>query len=151
MLLHEFLAALAFRFRHVASGAPEGFGDFHAGSGVRTPAALVLHMTGLVAWVGNHYEPEFSHELESLSFERECERFLVTVRRLDRVVDGSSARDVDALHPSSQVTFAQLWRGPLVDAMTHVGQLATLRRLAGSPVERVRYWQVDMSGALEDG
>ncbi len=34
-----------------------------------------------------------------------------------------------------------LWQGPLADVMTHVGQLAILRRLAGSALEGMNYWK----------
>lgn len=138
-LLQSYLVTLAFRFRHVTQGAPEEFGNFDAGAGVRTPAAIVLHMTGLVNWVRDQFEPGAAVRMEALSFPEECERFHAAVRELDRVVAG----DLDLV---GDLDFGQIWRGPLTDAMTHVGQLATLRRLAGAPVERVRYWQVDMPG-----
>jgi hypothetical protein len=35
---------------------------------------------------------------------------------------------------SEDTSFEQLLQGPLSDAMTHAGQLAMLRRLAGSPI-----------------
>lgn len=155
-LVHEYLVVLAFRFHHVTEGAPDRFGDFEAGSGVRTPSFLVRHMTGLILWVADQYAPGAKTDLAELSFRDECTRFLDAVRDLDRAFaastrSGASLADGDgaALAPSasasaSELTFDQLWRGPLTDAMTHVGQLATLRRLAGDPVDRVRYWQVDM-------
>ena len=37
-------------------------------------------------------------------------------------------------HPLEGTTPARLLQGPFADAMTHAGQLALLRRLAGSPV-----------------
>lgn len=161
-LVHAYLVSLAFRFRHVTEGAPEHFGDFEAGSGVRTPVTIVRHMTGLLLWVWDMYEPGSKYELAELSFDAECARFLDTVSELARVFGESTAPGATArrgsahdfsestaaefvLAPrSSDLTFAQLWRGPLTDAMTHVGQLATLRRLAGDPIGRVRYWQVEM-------
>ena len=136
-LLREYLSTLSYRFRHAVDDAPDGFGTFEAGAGVRTPAALVLHMTGLLAWVRDQYEPGVDERLEQLPFDQECARFLRAIGELDRIFEVG-------LEPAPEPGFDRLWRGPLTDVMTHVGQLATLRRLSGDPVSRVRYWQVDM-------
>lgn len=136
-VVRAYLVSLAFRFRHVTEGAPEGFGEFEAGAGVRTPGAIVLHMTGLLRWTRDAFEPGTNERLEPLPFPAECARFLDAVAELDRTL--AEGRTI-----ASDRTFGQLWRGHLTDAMTHVGQLATLRRLAGGPVDRVRYWQADM-------
>lgn len=136
-VVRAFLTTLAFRFRHVTEGAPEGFAGFEAGAGVRTPAAIVLHMTGLLRWARDAFEPGTNERLEPLPFPAECARFLQALAELDGTL--AAGRSI-----ASDLDFGQLWRGPLIDAMTHVGQLATLRRLAGDPVERVPYWKVEM-------
>ncbi|TMQ59291.1 MAG: hypothetical protein E6K76_05455 [Candidatus Eisenbacteria bacterium] len=41
----------------------------------------------------------------------------------------------------------RLLQGPLSDAMTHVGQLAMLRRLAGAPVPPENFIVADIEGA----
>jgi hypothetical protein len=55
----------------------------------------------------------------------------------------------DAL--SAQITDEQFLQGPLADAMTHVGQLAMLRRLAGKPVpsENFIYARIDSDNVTE--
>jgi len=45
-LLTHFLAALAYRTQKALRGAQAGFGDFRAGTNVRTPLELLWHMTG---------------------------------------------------------------------------------------------------------
>ncbi|MDE5413640.1 hypothetical protein [Alkalihalobacterium chitinilyticum] len=48
-----------------------------------------------------------------------------------------------------KATNEQLLQGPLADAMTHVGQLIMLRRLADSPTERENYIKATIqSGSL---
>ena len=42
--------------------------------------------------------------------------------------------------PRGKYPLEALFRGPLADSMTHVGQLAMIRRLAGSPVADVEFW-----------
>lgn len=136
-LLRRYLAALAYRFEHVTGNAPAGFGDFAAGGEVRSPRQMVRHMTGLVRFARAQFEDVTLDKLEPLTWAEECARFLESLRALDRAF----AR---GLEPRGEVRLAHLWQGHLTDALTHVGQLATLRRLAGSPLEPVRYWQVDM-------
>ena len=136
-MLRHYLAALAYRFEHVTENAPAGFGDFSAGAEVRSPGQTVRHMTGLVRFAHAQFEEVALAKLEPLSWDEERARFLEGLRALDRAF-------VQGLEPIGEVSLGQLWQGPLTDAATHVGQLATLRRLAGSPVAPVRYWQVDM-------
>jgi len=126
-LLNHFLAALAYRTQKALRCAPEDFGSFRAGEGVRTPAELVRHMTSVLGYarthfVGGRYWPE---ALESL--DEEIERFhemlgllAQHLRNGDELLEGMSEE--------------RLLQGPFSDAMTHAGQLALLRRLAGAPV-----------------
>jgi hypothetical protein len=39
----------------------------------------------------------------------------------------------------------RLFQGPVADAPTHVGQLALLRRLAGSPVQGENYFKAEIA------
>ena len=126
-LLNHFLAALAYRTQKALRDAPEGFGSFRANKGVRTPAELVRHMTSVLGYarthfIGGRYWPE---PLESL--DEEIERFhemlgmlVQHLRNGDMLLEGMSEE--------------RLLQGPFSDAMTHAGQLALLRRLAGAPV-----------------
>lgn len=125
-LLRHFLAAIAYRTQKALRGAPDSFGTFQAGRQVRTPAALVRHMTSVLGFartffVGGSYRPE---PLPSLG--DEVKRLHAMLEDLGRHLEGGSAL--------TGTTEARLLQGPLADAMTHAGQLAMLRRLAGSPV-----------------
>ena len=62
-MLNHFLAALAYRTQKALRGAPDGFGSFSAGEGVRTPAELIRHMTSVLGYsrtffIGGEYRPE---------------------------------------------------------------------------------------------
>ena len=125
-LLQHFLAALAYRTQKALRGAPDDFADFHAARNVRTPHELLRHMTGVIGYArtmlhGGTFAPE---QLES--FDAEIDRFHATLAAL---------RD-DFADPelTASISDAQFLQGPLADAMTHAGQLAMLRRMAGSPV-----------------
>ncbi len=125
-LLRHFLAAIAYRTQKALRGAPPDFGAYAVGGRVRTPQELVRHMTSVLGYartffLGGSYRPE---PLPSLAAE--------TGRLHEMLQD--LARHLEAGTPLRGITPARLLQGPLADAMTHAGQLAMLRRLAGSPV-----------------
>lgn len=125
-LLKHFLAAIAYRTQKALRGAPESFADFRAGSNIRTPHELVWHMTGVLGYArtffhGGVWRPE---KLESLKEE---------ITRFHQVLEALGA-DLEKGAPARDISMERLLQGPLADAMTHAGQLAMLRRLAGSPV-----------------
>ena len=126
-LLNHFLAALAYRTQKALREAPEDFGSFRVAEDVRTPAELVRHMASVLGYartffVGGQYRPE-----PLASFAEEIERFHEMLGLL-----AQHLRNGDTLREG--VTEERLLQGPFSDAMTHAGQLALLRRLAGAPV-----------------
>lgn len=126
-LLRHFLAVLAYRTEKALQNAPEHFGSFRAGPEVRTPRELLYHMSSLL-----------HHTLAALAgmsptpldpgpnLQGEAEQFRALLGQLSRVLADSSLQE-DRLAE-------RLLQGPLADSMTHAGQLALLRRLAGAPV-----------------
>lgn len=136
--LRYYLAALKFRFEHVTGGAPEGFGDFQAGGEVRTPCEIVRHTTGLLLFVHHRFVPFDLERLPPLPWEEERSRFLDVLGLVDD--DISKGRPLRL----TELGLDKLFQGPFTDIATHIGQLATLRRLAGAPVDRVSYLSADM-------
>jgi hypothetical protein len=126
-LLRHLLAALAYRTQKALRDAPSDFGSFRAAAGVRTPAELVRHMTSVLGYartffVGGRYWPD---PLPSLR--HEMLRFHQMLQDLAKHLELGTPLLED-------MTTERLMQGPFADAMTHAGQLAMLRRLAGSPV-----------------
>jgi hypothetical protein len=141
-VLRHFLAALAYRTQKALRGAPPVFADFSAGAGVRTPRELVRHMASVLGYartffVGGVYRAE---PLDS--FEAEIRRFHGIVADL--------AQLLEAGQPLRDLTPEQLLQGPFSDAMTHAGQLAVLRRLAGSPVPSENFLLAEITAAQLD-
>lgn len=137
-LLRHFLAALAYRTQKALRDAPADFESFQAGAGVRTPKELVRHMTSVLGYartffIGGQYRPA---ALSSLP--EEVVRFHAMVEDL--------AKHIEAGDPLLQDMSAErLLQGPFADAMTHAGQLAMLRRLAGTPVPPENFIVADIA------
>ena len=136
-LLQHFLAAIAYRTQKALRNAPATFADHCAGPHVRTPHELLWHMTGLIGYArtmmhGGEYAPP-----RLASFADEVARYHEQLAALrDDFGD-------DALR--ARITDEQFLQGPLADAMTHAGQLAMLRRLAGAPVPSENFIFADIS------
>jgi len=124
--LVHLLAALAYRTQKALRGAPTAFGDFNAGHQIRTPSELIRHMTAVLNYARSLFE-DGRRPVEPLaSLDAEILRFHET---LDAV-----ARHLKSGNELRGATEEQLLQGPFADAMTHAGQLALLRRVAGVPV-----------------
>jgi hypothetical protein len=126
-LLRHFLAAVAYRTQKALRDAPPSFGDFRAAPGVRTPRELVRHMTSVLGYartlfIGGSFSAEALPTLQE-----EVGRFHEMLASLSSHLD-AGAPMLDGVTPQ------RILQGPLSDVMTHAGQLALLRRLAGSPV-----------------
>lgn len=129
--LRHGLATLAYRFAKSVRGADPSFGDFDPGAGVRPPREIVRHLTQLVAWMrlrcrGGPPGRDAGTDPAPLDWPGEVARFHATLEELDNLVETGP--------PLPDDSCLAVLQGPLSDALTHVGQIAMLRRLAGSPV-----------------
>jgi hypothetical protein len=125
-LLQHFLGALAYRTQKALRGAPATFADFRASTNVRTPHELVWHMTSVVGYARTMLHGGTFRPAPMPTFDAEVARLHDTLAALrDDLADESL---------TAAITDEQFLQGPLSDAMTHAGQLAMLRRMAGSPV-----------------
>ena len=136
-LLRHFLAAIAYRAQKALRDAPEHYPTFSAGNRVRTPVELLRHMTSLMGYVrtffaGGSY-PVTPDPLPT--FKEEVARFHDMLEAVGAVLGGDA--------PCS-ITTEQLLQGPFADTMTHVGQLAMLRRLADAPVAPENFIYADI-------
>ncbi len=122
-LLRHALATIAYRAARALNGAPADFGDF-TGAG-RRPVEILAHMGDLFDWSLTAVRGEMRwHVSEPLAWEAEKQRFFAALKAFDAVL----ASD-EPIH----APIDRLLQGPVADALTHVGQLAMLRRLAGCP------------------
>lgn len=138
-LLRHFLAALAYRTQKALRDAPPDFAAFRAAPQTRTPHQLIRHMDSVLGYsrtffIGGHYRapelPDFNDAV------RHFHEILADVA--GHLKTGTEFRGI---------TSENLLQGPFSDAMTHVGQLAMLRRLAGSPVPPENFVFAEISPA----
>lgn len=127
-LLRHFLAAVAYRARKAILGAPVDFGNFEAGHGVRKPAEILFHMSNVLMHARSFLAPQARAETQIGSWETEVTRLFSLLSELDHLLESGT--------PLHGRTEEQLLQGPLADAMTHVGQLAMMRRLDGAPLPK---------------
>ncbi len=125
-LLKHFLAALAYRTQKALRGAPPEFADFTTPNLVRTPHQLVRHMDSVLGYartffIGGSYRAPV------------LPNFVAAVAHFHEIL-ADLARHLESGTPFQGITAERMLQGPFSDAMTHVGQLAMLRRLAGRPV-----------------
>jgi hypothetical protein len=129
--LRHTLATLAYRGIKAVSGAPEGFETARAGETTRSAGQILAHIGDLLEWaLSMAMGQEAWNPVPPASWETGVERFLTGLKRFDDYLQSDAPLGAPA---------EKLFQGPIADALTHVGQIATLRRLAGSPVRGENY------------
>jgi len=132
VLFRHTLATLAYRGGKTLRIAPAGFADFSGGHGLRTPAQILAHLGDLLEWaLSSAIGQQKWHDSKPLPWDQELARFFAALQKLD---------DYLASDQTVHVPLEKLFQGPIADALTHVGQLAILRRMAGSPVKGENYY-----------
>ncbi len=129
-LLRHTLATLAYRAARALDGAPESFASF-SGAG-RAPAQILAHMGDLFDWAlcMAAGKPAW-HDSQPLAWAEEQQRFFTALKAFDDYLASK-----ETLHALTE----RLLQGPVADALTHVGQLAMLRRLAGNPTHGENFY-----------
>jgi hypothetical protein len=122
-LLRHTVAALAYRAARALDGAPDTFATFD-GCG-RHPVKILAHMGDLFDWALSAVQgSECWHNSAPLPWPEEKARFFAALKAFDDYLASDQP-----LHAAAE----PLFQGPIADALTHVGQIAMMRRLADSP------------------
>ena len=136
-LLRHTLATLAYRGGKAVRDAPDGFADHRAGASVRTPVEILAHVGDLLDWAAGLADGR--HEWRDASqrpWEEEVARFHEGLAALDERLAAPEPLGFSA---------EKLLQGPLADALTHVGQITLLRRMAGAPVRGENYFRAEIT------
>jgi hypothetical protein len=130
-LLRHALATVAYRGGKVVRGMPSEAANFRAAEGSRTPAEILAHIGDLLDWALSLAKgAQQWHNSQPLEWDREVNRFFAAMQAFDGYLASS-----EPLHTPVD----RLFQGPVADALTHVGQIAMLRRLAGAPIKGENY------------
>lgn len=136
-MLRHTLATLAYRGGKTLRDAPEDFGSFRAGETTRTPAEILAHVGDLLDWAHNLARgSDAGHNSTPLPWEDEVSRFFAELEKLDSYLASGAPLGSPA---------EKLFQGPIADALTHVGQIALLRRMAGAPVRGENYFKAEIA------
>jgi len=130
-MLRHALATLAYRAGKVLRGAPPGFGEFRASETTRSAGQILAHMGDLMDWGTSIAEGRQAwSDSPAKQWDADVDRFFAAIARFDAALAAGSAEGEES---------DRLFQGPVADALTHVGQLALMRRLAGMPIKAENY------------
>jgi len=134
-LLRHTVATLAYRGAKAVRGAPAEFADFN-GAG-KTPGKILAHVGDLLGWALSMANGKREwHDSTPLPWDQEVKRFFTSLKAFD---------DYLASAEPLQAPVEKLFQGPVADALTHVGQIAMLRRLAGFPIRAENFFVADVA------
>ena len=135
-LLRHTVATLAYRGGKAIANAPEGFHQFRINDSTRTPEEILAHVGDLLDWALSIAKGKQTwHNSTPLPWEQERARFFTALEALDSYL---------ATDNSLGASEEEIFQGPIADALTHVGQIAMLRRIAGGPVRGENYFVAEI-------
>jgi hypothetical protein len=135
-MLRHTVATLAYRAGKTLSDPPDGFARFRTLETTRTPDEILAHMGDLLDWALRTAKGEYVyHESTPLPWERETARFFAALKAFDDYL----ASDAPLGSPVEKI-----FQGPIADALTHIGQIGMLRRMAGAPVRGESYFRAEI-------
>lgn len=129
-IVARLIDGLAFRFRWATHGLSAEEVRFGPAEGSMSILQLVRHIWGLVNWI--------NLSITGHKRERPSEFQQLRIAVLDIIIDMRRRVANMSADELSRVTieglpFWHILNGPLADALTHVGQINSFRRLAGNP------------------
>lgn len=136
-MLRHTLATLAYRGGKTVRDVDQEFANFRPAPTSRTPAEILAHIGDLLDWAvqladGKHVW----HDSKPLPWDQEVSRFFRGLEAFDQRLASDRPLGFSA---------EKLFQGPIADALTHIGQIAMLRRMFGKPVRGENYFLADIA------
>jgi hypothetical protein len=136
-LLRHTLATVAYRGAKAIRNAGPDFAEYRCSEAPRTPAKILAHIGDLMDWGLSMAEGRRDwHDSVPLPWEKESERFFSALKKFD---------DYLASDKGLAVSAEKLFQAPIADALTHIGQIAMLRRLAGVQMKGENYFLAEIT------
>ncbi len=135
--LRHTVATLAYRGGKAVRGAPDSFADFRASGTSRSAGEILAHVGDLLDWAHSMaIGAQVWKNSTPQPWGPECARFFAALQTFDDVLSAEQPLGCSA---------EKLFQGPVADALTHVGQIALLRRLAGEAIRGENYFVADIA------
>ena len=135
-LLRHLVATVAFRGGIAVLDAPENFSEFRAGENARSAGEILAHIGDLVQGSLYLMKGEFVYLQSSPQlWAQDAKHFFTAVEEFDSYLASGA--------PLAQPV-EKIMQGPIADALTHVGQIVMLRRLAGKPICEESYFTAEI-------
>src|SRR5262245_13443798 len=135
-LLRHMLATVAYRGGKAVCSAPESFNSFRVNETTRTPEQILAHIGDLYDWALSLARGKQAwNNANPQEWDAEIIRFFAAVKALDDYLASDNE-----LHCSPE----KLFQGPVADSLTHIGQIALLRRMAGGAVKGENYYVAEI-------
>ncbi len=134
--LRHNLATLAYRAEKALRDVPPDAAVFRVSPTSRTPLEILSHMGDLMAWGARMAHGDRTWATgPSEDWPEAHARFFQGLAHLDQALVEAEYDPVRVEH---------VFQGPIADALTHVGQIALLRGLAGAPVRPENYMRASI-------
>lgn len=135
-MLRHAVATVAYRGGKAVRDAPASFGAYSPDGSARTASKILAHIGDLFDWALTQARgAEAWTDSTPLEWDREVERFFTALQRFDAYL---------ASEAPLGATPEKMFQGAVADALTHVGQLALLRRLGGAKMKSENYSRAEI-------
>ena len=139
-VLRHIVATVVYRGGIAVSGTPEDFAAFRMNEGVRAPGEILAHIGDLLEGSLHLLQGELVYlNSAPLPWGEEVSRFFSAAKRLDEYLESGAPLACPV---------EKLIQGPVTDALTHVGQIVMLRRVAGSPARAESYFTAEITPGM---
>ena len=142
-VLRHMVATVAYRGGLAVADAPDNFAQFRAHETTRTPGEILAHIGDLLEGSLHLVKGEMVYLMSTpLPWKEEVARFFSVVKEFD----GYLASEAPLACPVEKLV-----QGPVGDALTHVGQIVMLRRIAGQPIRAAAYFTAEIvAGEIDE-
>jgi hypothetical protein len=142
-MLRHMVATVAYRGGLAVTDAPPGFDTFRAHETTRTPGEILAHIGDLLEGSLHLVKGEMVYLTSApLPWAEDVTRFFAAAKNFDSYL----ASEAPLACPVER-----LIQGPVGDALTHVGQIVMLRRMAGKPIRVGEYFTAEIvAGEIDE-
>ncbi len=110
---------------------------FRAGPQTRTPGEILAHLGDLLDWAVTLADGKQKwNQSPVIAWDQGVDRFFTALETLDKRLASGVPLESSA---------EKLFQGPIADSLTHVGQIAMLRRIASSPMRAENYFVAEIT------